>query len=374
MIEKLWVDLPLKAQRISNTLTDVLLDGLYLSVFSVIGVIVTPLVLILGFLAGIFHPGFKTVFSESLPFMIVAGSVGMLSARLGLFFVFGFALGDFFLAPHAASYSLHGPIRNFLETRPALVIEYALLALLLVWTPMVVKELLGTLRLPKKFSNGQIFYSALLSVGAFTGLFVFFWTQAVPVLIRPVFAWNNVYFPLSMAQPLQQTGYQLIVVLVILALVRVWLQHLVLTLPPFSQTYSNLSEKLFKAKPVVPFFDRLPVPARVIISSAAMAFLLSGLFSNWFQPVILFSVFSFFSVFREGLISLPFSPLAKIMDKIPVIVRFVIGLVLVSWVAGRAVANRPGNDGFSPIILTIVISLVIFFLLTPPSFGGEEKQ
>ena len=374
MREKLWVDLSIRAQRISNGLTDILLDGLYLSTFPVVGEILSPLILLAGFLAGFLHPGFKTVFSESLPFMIVAGSIGILSARLGLLFVSGFAIGDFFLVQRLASYPLHGPVRNFLETRPSLIIEYVLLSLLLVWIPMVVKEFLGTIRLPKKFSDDQVFYVTLAGTATLTGLFVFFWTQAVPVLIRPVFAWNSIYFPVSMAKPLQESGYQLVAALVFVSLIRVFLQHLVLTTPKFSQTYLMFSEKLFKAKPVIPITEQIPLLVRMLISSFWMVFLLSGLLSNWTQAVILAVVFAVFSVFRNGLVSLPFGPLARLTNKVPTIVRFIIGLVLVNLVANRAVLSRSANDGFEPILITIAISLAIFFLLTPPYFAKEEKQ
>lgn len=371
--EKLWVEIPIRAQRISNTLTDALLDGFYLAAFPALSVVLHVLVLALGFASGWLHPGFKTVFSESMLFMVLAGSIGVLSARMGLLFVVSFAIGDFFLASHRAFY-VHGPIRSIWEVQAPLFIEYALLGMLLIGIPITVKQILASFRPPNKLSDTQLVFVGAGFMAALTGLLVFFWSQAVPVLMRPVFLWSGYSLPVAMAMPLQTQWYIIVAVLSAVALARVWIQYYVEVKPGFAKTLTPLKEKLFNAEPAVPLTDKIPPILFAVVSSAWIVFLLSGMLTDWVQAIILVLVFAAFSALRSGIIPLPLGPLPFLMYRIPFIFRFLAGVILIVWVANQAVARRSYSDGFEPIIITVAIAAAIFFLLTPPMFENKEEN
>lgn len=375
MIEKLWVEIPIRAQRISNTLTDVLLDGFYLAAFPGLSVALHVLVLVGGFASGWLHPGFRTVFSESMFFMIVAGAIGMLSARMGLLFVISFAIGDFFLVSHRAFYD-HGLIRNFLEVRVPLLIEYSLLGMLLIGIPLVVKQMVGTFRPPSKLSDTQLIFVAAGLMGVLTGVLVFFWAQAAPLLMRPIFVWNQSpsAIPTAMAMPLQTQWYIIVVALSVVAYARVWIQYRIDTNEGIEKTLGPLKEQLSTAKPVVPLTIQISPILLAIISSVWIVFLLSGMLTNWLQVIILVVVFAAFSALRSGIILLPLGPLPTFMYKVPFIARFLAGVILIVWVANQAVTRRFYGDGFEAIIITVVLSSAIFFILMPPISDSEEKK
>lgn len=373
-MEKLWVEIPIRAQKIANSLTDILLDGFYLAAFPKLNLPLHLVVLAAGFLSGWMHPGFKVVFSESLLFMILVGVLGIMSARLGFLFVVAFAIGDFFLGTHAAHFVTRDLLGSFWEINVPLIIEYALLWMLLVSIPLTVKELLGTLRFPMKINltDKQVLIFAVAAEAVLTGLLVFLWSQAVPPFIRPVFTWNSAYIPISMAEPLQKQWLMLVIILSVAAMARVYIQSSVDLNENLAKKLAPLKEKLFKAEPVLSLTAQVPPVIMVIGSALWVVFFISGILTDWKQAVIIFVVFAVFSSLRNGLVTLPLGPLPKLMNQIPLIGRFIAGLLVVVWLANQMVQHRGSADGFQPLIVTIVLASAIFFLLTPPYFEEEK--
>lgn len=371
--ESLWVKLPIKAQRIADTLTDVLLDGMYLAAYPGISYLLHVLVPVLGFASGWLHPGFKTVFSESMVFMIAAGAIGMMSARMGFLFVISFAVGDFLLAPHKAFYD-HGLVRNFVEVRLPLVIEYALLYLLLVGIPITVKLLLATFRPPKNFSEKHILYLAAGATAVLTGIFVFCWSQVVPLLLRPVFIWHRSpgAIPSTMAMPLQTQWYFIVGALSLIALLRVWL-HNRLDNSGVANQLAALKERLFTAQPVIPLTAQIPPLLFAVISAVWVVFLFSGMLTSWLQVVILIIIFAVLSALRNGIVRIPLGPLPDYTQRIPYIYRFILGLIVIVLIANQVIGKRSSGDGFEAIIITVILSTAVFFLLSPPNYKVEGK-
>ncbi len=370
MIDKLWVVFPLRMRVLSEAVAAILVDGIYLAAFPVVATLTTPLALVGGFLVGWLHPGFATVFSESMLIMIIIGVLGVLSARLGLLFTFGFALGDFFLASHKAFYSSHGLWRNLLEARAPLLIEYALLAFLAVGIAMFTKATLSSLKLPQNLTKNQVLALAFVSHAAVTAVFVYFWTQAVPLLMRPVFVWPGLYLPISMAQPLQERWLILVVVLMGASLLRVFLQGVLAARPERSRRIDELVAKIAK-EPMesVPLTARLPKIVTVGFLAGWTVFILSGMISSFKEAGILFAIFAIFVAFRQKLIPLPLGDYPRLLAKVPAVGRFLAGVVLVWFITGRILAT---GGSFQTMLVTIVISLAIFLVLHPPVKEEEE--
>lgn len=363
-IEKLWVDFPLKARVLSEAVAAILVDGIYLASFPVVAIAITPLALLGGFLVGWLHPGFATVFSESMLIMIVVGVLGVLSARLGLLFVLGFVAGDFFLASHKMFYPGHGLWRNFLEVRAPLLIEYALLAFLAVGIAMFTKSVLSSFRPPQNLTKNQVLALAFISHAAVTAVFVYFWTQAVPLLMRPVFVWPGSYLPISMAQPLQERWLILVAVLAGASIARVFLQGILAASPERSRRVDQIMAKIAK-EPMesAPLTDRIPKIATVVFLAGWTVFILSGMISSFKEAGILFAIFTVFVALRKKLIPLPLGDYPRLLIKIPAVGRFLAGVVLVWFTTGRILAT---GGSFQTMLMTIVISLAIFLVLHPP--------
>lgn len=364
MIEKLWVIIPFRMRVLSEAVAAILVDGIYLASFPVIGIVTTPLALLGGFLVGWLHPGFATVFSESMLIMMVVGVLGVLSARLGLLFVVGFAAGDFFLASHKMFYPGHGLWRNFLEARAPLLIEYALLAFLAVGIAMFTKTVLSSFKPPQNLTKNQVLSLAFISHAAITAVFVYFWTQAVPLLMRPVFVWPGSYLPIAMAQPLQERWLILVAALVGASIARVFLQGVLAARSPFADRVDQMAAKIAK-EPMesVPLTARVPKIATVVFLAGWTVFILSGMISSFKEAGILFAIFTVFVALRKKLIPLPLGDYPRLLIKVPAVGRFLAGVVLVWFITGRILQS---GGSFQTMLLTTVVSLAIFLVLHPP--------
>ncbi|MDF2963136.1 MAG: hypothetical protein K0S39_4871, partial [Paenibacillus sp.] len=187
-----WVQLPYRASRFSKKLPYTFLDGLYMAAWPVVAAWTPLLAFLTGLMIGWWHPGFESVFSESLVVLMIAAIVGLSSANLGMFFIVGFIAGDFFLQ-HTSWTQVgwrrnEGVFEHVIKVRLPLLIEYGLLYILVVKIPMITKALSAQLRIPFLPLKASFSVTAGLYV-VLTGVLVYFWTQTVPVLIRPVFTW-----------------------------------------------------------------------------------------------------------------------------------------------------------------------------------------
>ena len=77
---------------------------------------------------------------------------------------------------------------------------------------------------------------------------------------------------------------------------------------------------------------------------------------------------------RKQLIPLPMGVWAKWMDKIPLLVRLVIGFILIKIIASALLENMMHTTNtFRPLLLMTALSMLIIFLLTPQLPAVQPK-
>ena len=138
------------------------------------------------------------VYTESAPFLLFAVIAGALSPALGALLVAVFGVMDIAAATQSP-YELH-PLPGALVGR--------LVAIWLLWLLAVEIPVFGRqLGLSWQRLSGNRFAVAILTAVA-TGAFVWFWTQAALVLIRPVFIWSTLPSGVTLAAvfPTQSAG------------------------------------------------------------------------------------------------------------------------------------------------------------------------
>lgn len=138
------------------------------------------------------------VYTESAPFLLFAVIAGALSPALGALLVAVFGVMDI-AAATPSPYELH-PLPGALVGR---LVAIWLLWLLAVEIPVFGRQLgLSWSRL-----SGNRFAVAILTAVA-TSAFIWFWTQAALVLIRPVFVWSTLPSGVTLAAvfPVQSAG------------------------------------------------------------------------------------------------------------------------------------------------------------------------
>ncbi|HEV2071519.1 MAG TPA: hypothetical protein VGR26_17155, partial [Acidimicrobiales bacterium] len=221
-----WVGLPLVFRRLSASLFAYLLDGVWIFAFRPLAAVATPVAAVAGVVVGTTTAGYSVAPFESVLLVSLIVVVGTFSAHLGLALVTGLAVGDFFLAGRdwtieptssfgfpAGSPGLldEGLVGALARERLPLLIGYALLAVVAVGIPALVKGLLAQLPVPDRWPTGVQVGLSVAAHAGLTSFFVDFWVIATPVLIRPMWVWPLDQFStrsvsLALVQPLQGNG------------------------------------------------------------------------------------------------------------------------------------------------------------------------
>lgn len=208
-----WLWLPLAVARRLPTVA--LADGVHLLRWPALAALAPPASLALGVI-GARQAG--ATYTASFVVMATLLSLGLMSVQLGVWGTAGYALGDFWLRAHPSS-ALDG-LSALLVIRVPLLLSYALLALLVVGFPVVVRAAgsagSSSTVVPQRLHEAAGSAAAALSAG----FLVITWAQAVAVLIRPVFTWPGGQPAATDIVWLQQRGWVLGLLAVALSLAR----------------------------------------------------------------------------------------------------------------------------------------------------------
>ncbi|MDR6226827.1 hypothetical protein [Desmospora profundinema] len=366
-----WVDLPLRSRHLTPGLPVILTDGLFLTAWPWVAAVLPLLAFFSGLGFGWGQWGYEQAWTESMILMMVAAVFGILSARLGIGFLFGFILGDFFLArpewividPWTGETSVWEPL---LQIRLPLLLSYGLLAFLTVHVAVWTKSLLSQLTPPPTLSREISRWWAFIGHGALTWTLVYFWSQAVPILIRPIFTWSGDDPPASAMEPLQEHGGWLLLIAVTVSILRIYLQGLTASQQEKSIRMDEMEHLLAAAPPVVPWTLRLPRVVRTLASTAWITLLLAGLYYSYWDAVGLGLFILLLQAARHGLIRIPLGDWPRWMERIPLLFRLVIGFVLIQGFSQQVLQEAwYWTDNFRPVLLLTALSFLILYLLNP---------
>jgi hypothetical protein len=365
-----WNTLPLLLRRLSHTLALAFVDGLYLAAYPMAGSLLPPLALTAGFLTGWLHVGFERVFSESLMVLVLLTVAGILSAHLGALLVTGYALGDFFLAN--TDWAYRGSLMaNLFQIRLPLLIEYGLMALLVVTVPVLTKSLLAQLVPPPRLPRAVRFAFALLGHAVLTGALAYLWTQSTPLLIRPVYTWQGGTPPVSAMLLLQESSWVIVGVALLASITRMVLQGRAASMTPISTRMDELERPLATATPVPSLIGHLPPLGTSIAASLWATLMLSGMMESWLDAVLLGGLILAVQAARAGIIPVPLGPWARTMERIPVVVRLIGGLILLYFISVSVLSSQLAQLSFRPIVQLTSLGIVVLYLLIP---GRTESR
>lgn len=364
-----WVSLPLSSRRLSMKIPHILLDGFYLNIWPIISAFGPIIVMLLGFITGWLHPDFKDVFSESIPLLMLITILGTLSANFGFSFLIGFVVGDIFLGQTYQKLLL-SPVRFGLP----LLIEYAVMVMLIIKLPITIKMLVAELKIPGIGLKARFIISALLHV-LLTGLLVYFWTQAVPVLIRPMFTWRGSIPSIQAMAPLQQNGMIIVMTAMTTSAFRMVFQGMVAFKVNLGSKLDSMQDELVSAPLVNAFFDFSNKWIVLLISSIWSCFLLSGAYQSILDAIVIGVVTFILLGIRKGLIPFSLGIWSNLMQRIPLLLRLGVGFFIVRYLSKPLLADLMRNtQTFRPVLLIIVISMFIIFLLTPVSGIAKKEE
>jgi hypothetical protein len=301
------------------------------------------------------------VYTESLLFMALALLLGLISPAFGIWLVLFHALSYVPDVAHGVGLIAHlqRPINEQVFFVLGRVVSFWLLWLLVVEIPLGARAMDLRARF-SRFSRGPL--RRVLSgevVAAFaTGTLVFIWTQAMPVLIRPVFTWRPLADSLPSTAaiiPLQSYGYFLVAAAVVMTLgIHAVRDRLAPPAPPFIAMPNETPREAL---------------ARGIITAPLLVMTLGGVIIGYLDIVVL--LVSLIFARPLALWVLPFTGLAPLLVRIHPFLRFLAG-VLITYLIGTFI-NGAAYVGvhppfllspFFPLVLTIALGLpVIEFLV-----------
>jgi hypothetical protein len=368
-----WVRIPVGVGRLSTNAAFALIDGLYVTAWPWVAVLASPAAIVLGVTLGQERWGYVNVFTESLPLMSLAAVLGTLGGHYGFLFLSGFVVGDFFLGRTLWDCSIMGSscpefglFRHLVIVRVPLLISYGLLAWLVFKIPIATKILLAQLALPDRISRHNRFLVAIVGHAVVTGVLVYFWVNAVPVLVRPVYTWWNVMIPPGAIIPLQTQGMVLVWVAVGTSFLRMVLQGLAAFRPELEsrvdvhrRTLASYSEHRSVGRVLPPWI-------RAVCAAAWTTLLLAGMLQSWLEAAALGGLITVLVAAHRRLIPVPLGPWPRIIERVPLLFRLAVG-ILIAHYGGQSViaAQMHATDSFRPIVLITGLGLLIFFLLNP---------
>lgn len=377
-----WVDLPRRAAaRGWESLAGVLADGHVLAGLGRVAGLLTLVSLVGGLVVGAYHPGFDVVFTESLPLVLTVLALGVLSAQLGLAVTLGYAIGDFFVQHTAwtteaqpwqdVSGVLGQPfLANLLVVRVPLLIEYGLLAALAVGVPVAARSLGASVSLRLRLPDGMLLAVSAVVMSLTAFVITRFWAASAPLVIRPLFTWTvdvglgGGTMPIEPVEPIQTNEMWIarVAVLAMLAraLVTWWLGKQRAT--PVDRAEQALLAPLDAPPPA-------RSPYRVVLRTFAVALggvlFLAGMIESWWAAAVLACAFLLAQLVQSGDIPFPPRGWRRLVDRVPVLVRFGAVLLVVNGVAKAVLDRAIDEESFQLMVWPVALSILAMAVLVP---------
>jgi hypothetical protein len=297
------------------------------------------------------------VYTESALFLLIIVALGAFSPALGVFLVAVFGVMDI-AAATVGPYEL----RPFPKALVGRLIGVWLMWLLVVEIPILGRQL----ALSWRRISGNRFAVALLA-GLVTGAFVWVWTQAALVLIRPVFTWSSIVsgVTLEAIQPMQKAGLVFAIVGGVVAGIGAFVRG----------PAGLLHEASAPARPTrtgpLAIVGRL---ARRVLIAAFLTIGLGGLISWQIEVIVLFAVLLGAEPLARFVADR--TPLGMIVAALPPIARYAVAAAVSFGVAQVTIAPlyhfvaQQGGEKypeFFSVVAAIAIGIVVVSLVTTPA-------
>jgi hypothetical protein len=369
-----WFHFSKFLNRFSQKIAAIYLDGFYLQAWPAIGALSVPTVFIIGLFIGWFHfaNGEYYTYSETYTYSLVVMAVLLIlsnfSAGLGMWLFIGYVIGDFFL------YDKHAYVttwNDLILNRTALILVYILLAQLLIFFPMISswlrKQTLDKFNLSGKF---RVIINTIVQA-ALQGILVYIWTLQVPTLIRPLYTWQGYQPPTEAIQPLQESGYWLILIAILIGAARMLLLYkafqkpmMVSKLEDLMLVFSQSSQSNF----------RTPNSLSIPLQAGFMTFLLSGILSNWIEALIIFTLSCLILVGRKVLVS-KMKKFVRLITRVPLIIRLSICAGISYYIGSLIITSQwDYQSTFVPILIAIIISLAISNIIAIAGQNNSDTE
>jgi len=400
-VERWWVQIPARLNRYSSLLSDVWSDGIYLTAWPRVAILLPLISLVFGFVEGASHWSFLTVgensvsssipvvaFAQVLPLVVIGAVVGSLSSNAGLMLVLGYALGDFLFAGPQVPFNRGPWLPSFFYTRTPMLLSYVLFLMLAVLPIVSTKRLLtDPYRLMPGRDNASTFVRLAATAGV-QGLFIYIWICVAPMVMRTLWQWPvHSYYGAPVAigyfRELLSPWLEIAVMCAIVA--RSWLTTRAERNPEVATLGQKLESTLETAEDVRLFPERLRW-LRALLSALLMMLLVSGFIDSIWLGAVMTAVFAAPLLAREYL--LPTSSIwmkwTRLVLKVPAVLRlaaagsgsYLMTLTLLTIFPGQAPARNGAAGAFGVELTSLGFGLLALVALLPPepTAKADDKE
>ena len=363
-VERLWyVTIPRGLDRVSTLLADQFADGVWTASFRLVGAILPPIALVLGFLVPHVWPHILAVYTEAMIFLILAAAIGFVSGTAGIALVVGYVLADF----------LGGGLLHMNDNKLDRVIGQVggrlatdlLLGVLTVFLPNLARRMAEEIELPfgPEAKVARLGARALL-FGTAAGILVALWCQAMIALVRPAFTWSHENPTINAVINVQREWPFIAGAAAIAAVVRLVAEQWTTERPRLASRVVELLDARW-APPLRRGETRLPPLIRVAGIAGLTTFLLGGLYESPIEPVVMFAALFALGAWRSDLFFRAPARYVAAVDRIPSLFR--LGLAaMIGYVASQAVMSPLYKNGdFKVVLIGALISLLVLAVFFP---------
>lgn len=369
-----WLDVPVWLERRSVVGSAFAIrEGAYLTTIPALATVLPPGSLLLGVLAALSRAGGRTdVFTESLFIVVLGLALGLCATLLGLLFTTAFSIVDFLLMDHSllASSSFGG----ILAGRAGLLLSYVGLLLICTGVPLLVAIFRTAVGSTASLAGTRGIATMIAMVALFGGASTLLVVNAVPVLVRPYYVWQGSSPSVQAIVSVQGRSW----LVALFAALIVGLRTLVEIRALDRRGGAVLSDAILLQSRMSSLGENRAKGTHTTTNVMVGRALLSGLVvSGLVGSLVAFIVFClvFLAIDLVRLRVLPrLSPFTAI-QRIPALLRLALALLLSAAWSWWYLPSRLFGTTFTPLLVAIGVSLLIFALLFPartrPRQGGN---
>jgi hypothetical protein len=295
--------------------------------------------------------------------------VACLGTALGVWLWLGYVVADTFFIAHPSHYAW---FERLIRVRGSLLVSYLLLAALLVGMPLAARAL-SAVAVSGLRPGGRL-RKIVVSIlePLLQGAMVYSWVQVAPILIAPVFTWNNLTPPAAATAPLLDHGWILAIVAVTIAAARLFAGTWAVAQPEIKNRLVQLQRTITTLRPRT----RWPIWAAAITRAALMTLVLSGFFAGWLDALVCGVFLILIGIAQADWIG-RLRLWTRLVSYAPVIVRLLLG-VTIAFVVGRVIFKHrlPGlsYNNYRPLLLCLAAAMTAIALLLPKPAEANQAR
>jgi hypothetical protein len=341
-------------------------DGVWTAAWRGVAAYAPVVAFAIGLLCRLIFRDINISFSESLPFMLLVIVGGILSGPVGVMLLAGYIVQDLLVGDKVgASTGVHASAPGILGGK---LVSYLLLSVPAVTIPILGRLLADNIGL-RFLTNPNSRLAGLMAVhAAIMGALVFLWSQAMLVLIRPLYTLAGSEPNDEAIRPAQEGWIWLVLAAALAAALRVYLAREYVHHAPRAHVATSLARRrsIGDKKGVL---ERVPEAVRVAIATTTVTLVLAGTYDGWLDALIVAVVTAVIGLWRANLIHRVPVPVswALMVRRVPPIYRLlaapVIGYVVSIVVLAPLTIVA---SGLRLVMFGSLITLVVFNALFPP--------